>query len=69
MERAGQMGARFSTRYCAVLDRDVQVVLIQQSDGTWELVRCLDKNRECLKRAHCPLVAREPWWQNVVRME
>lgn len=59
MENVRRTGVIFSTRHCAVLDREVRVVLHQQPDGTWMPVRCLDKSQACLKHARCPIIVNE----------
>lgn len=43
-------------RYCALLQREVRVVLMRQSDGSWQFVRCLDKEQVCQCQGHhCPV--------------
>ncbi len=39
--------ARYATRYCALLKRDVDVVLIQRADGRWALTHCREKSKSC----------------------
>lgn len=68
MDHGKRTGVQFSTRYCAMLDREVRVVLVQQPDGTWQVTRCLDKDRVCFGRGHCPLVTRESWAMDTLLM-
>ena len=44
---------RYVTRYCALLKRDVAVVLIQNRDGSWVLGRCSEKGKACTGH-QCP---------------
>lgn len=47
-------------RYCALLRREVRVVLMRQSDGSWQFIRCLDKEKACqCSGQQCPVRADE----------
>ncbi len=47
-------GVRYATRYCALLKRDVEVVLTKQVDEGWVLTACGEKDRQCAGH-ECPL--------------
>ena len=51
-----EMGApiAYATRYCALLQRDVEVILIRQPDGTWVPARCVEKQKRCVGHT-CPI--------------
>lgn len=38
---------KYLPRYCMLLKRDVWAILTKQSDGTWRIVNCLDKDKRC----------------------
>lgn len=51
---------QYMMRYCALLQREVRVVLMRQPDGSWQFVRCLDKEKACRCRGHrCPVSAED----------
>jgi len=41
-------GVQYATRYCALLKREVRVVLVKQPNDSWQFVKCLDKEKACL---------------------
>lgn len=56
-------------RYCALLQREVRVVLMRQSDGSRQFIRYLDQEKACQCRGQqCPVRAGERqqpyefWW-------
>lgn len=53
-----QRAVGYATRYCAVLQRDVEVVVLRQPDKTWAPVRCTEKQRRCDGR-ECPICMRD----------
>jgi len=63
-----QSDVRYITRYCALLQREVEVVLIPRADGSWVLIRCHEKNKRCdghecpLRPQSGPLHFEETWW-------
>lgn len=49
-----------TVRYCALLQREVRVVLMRQSDGSWQFIRCLDQEKAChCSGQQCPVRAGE----------
>ena len=47
MNGASKVEFRYQPVYCAVLRKHVWAILMQQSDGTWRIVNCLDKDEGC----------------------
>ena len=52
---------QYVTRYCALLRRDVEVVLIRRADGGWAPGRCLEKGKQCTGH-ECPLRMQDERW-------
>lgn len=48
-----------TTRYCALLQCEVRVVLMWQSDGRRQFIRCLDQEKACQCNGQCPVSAGE----------
>lgn len=46
---AGRHGVQYLPRYCPFLKREVWAILVKQADGSWRIVNCLDKDRECFE--------------------
>ena len=38
---------RYEPRLCPFLSRQVWAIQMQQSDGSWKIVNCLDKDEPC----------------------
>ena len=58
-----QPHVQYVTRYRALLQQEVEVVLTQRSDGSWVLIHCREKNKQC-DGHECPLRMqgeRFPW--------
>jgi len=54
MANLKQPHVQYVTRYCALLQQDVEVVLTQRGDGSWTLTQCREKSKPC-KEHECPL--------------
>ena len=68
MASSTQPRVRYVTRYCALLQQDVEVVLVQRADGRWFLAHCREQSRQC-NGHECPPHAQEgplpfevTWW-------
>ena len=44
--------AKYLPRHCPFLNKEVWAILIQQTDGTWKIVNCLDKDERRFEH-HC----------------
>lgn len=44
----------YATRYCALLERNVEVLLIRRPDGAWVPTRCIEKQKCCAGHT-CPI--------------
>ncbi|MDP3723598.1 MAG: hypothetical protein Q8R91_08900 [Candidatus Omnitrophota bacterium] len=63
MPYSKQPDVQYTMRYCALLKREVRVVLMQQPDGGGRFVRCLDEEKACRCGGHrCPVSADERQW-------
>ncbi len=40
---------KYLTRHCPFVKQEVWAILTKQSDGTWEIVNCLDKDKICFQ--------------------
>ena len=49
-----QPDVRHTNRYCALLERDVRVVLVKPLNDSWQFVKCLDKEKTCAGH-RCPV--------------
>ena len=49
-----QPDVQYTSRYCALLGRDVRVVLVKPPSGGWQFVKCLDKEKRCAGH-QCPV--------------
>ena len=49
-----QPDVQYTNRYCALLRREVRVVLVKQPNGNWQFVKCLDKEKTCTGH-QCPV--------------
>ena len=38
---------RYQPKFCAFLRRTVWAIVTKQSDGSWRIVNCLDKDESC----------------------
>lgn len=38
---------RYKPKFCTLLGKYVWAIMTQQSDGTWRIVNCLDKDETC----------------------
>ena len=47
METDTQVAFRYEPKFCAFLRRKVWGIMTQQSDGSWKIVNCLDKDVSC----------------------
>ena len=52
---------QYVTRYCALLQQDVEVVLTQRAEGSWALTHCREKHKPC-DGYHCPLRTESSSW-------
>ena len=41
---------KYLARRCAFLKQDVWAILVQQEDGRWRIVNCLDKEKRCFQQ-------------------
>ena len=59
------MGQRPDVKYlprrCPFLNREVWAILLRQSDGTWRIVNCLDKDQPCFTY-HCAFTVHGGEW-------
>ncbi len=47
MSLAPRVSIRYQPTTCTLLDKEVWAVLMQQADGSWRVVNCLDKDAAC----------------------
>ena len=47
MEAETRVEFRYQPKYCAFLRKKVWAIVTLQSDGTWKIVNCLDKDEAC----------------------
>ena len=40
---------KYLPRHCPFLKQEVWAILTQQADGTWRIVNCLDKEKDCFR--------------------
>ncbi len=51
-------GIGYATRYCALLEREVEVMLIRRPDGAWVPTQCTEKQKRCEGHT-CPIKMHE----------
>ncbi len=44
-----RLEVKYLPRHCPFVNREVWAILTKQSDGTWRIVNCLDKDQECFQ--------------------
>ena len=47
MSENGRLEFHYQPRYCAFLRKVVWAIATKQSDGSWRIVNCLDKDEPC----------------------
>ncbi len=52
---------RYQPVWCQFLGQRVWAIVTRQSDGTWRIVNCLDKDQECF-RLDCAFTADRGTW-------
>jgi len=38
---------RFAAKYCPFVGHEVWAIVVEQPDGRWKIVNCLDKDEHC----------------------
>ncbi len=41
---------KYAPRRCPFLKKEVWAILTPQADGSWRIVNCLDKDRDCFEQ-------------------
>ncbi len=49
-----QPDVQYISRYCALLGREVEVVLVKQPNSSWQFMKCLGKEKACTGH-QCPV--------------
>lgn len=47
MEQLTRPSIKYQPCHCVLLQREVWAILTRQADGRWQIVNCLDKEKEC----------------------
>ena len=47
MDSEMRPAVRYQPRYCTILGKYVWAITTRQSDGSWKIVNCLDKDEAC----------------------
>ena len=49
MNRVERRDVKYLSQHCPFFKKEVWAILVQQADGTWRIVNCLDKHEPCFK--------------------
>ena len=41
---------KYPPRHCPFLNKEVWAILTKQADGSWKIVNCLDKDKDCFQQ-------------------
>ena len=60
---------KYLVRRCPFVKREVWAILTKQSEGTWRVVNCLDKDKDCFQHDCAFTTDGGEWPFNEVRIE
>jgi len=60
---------KYLAQSCPFLKKEVWAILTRQSDGSWKIVNCLDKDKGCFEHACAFTTDGGEWPFDMVRVE
>ena len=65
MSESPSVEMRYQTVRCKLIDKDVWAIVVQQPDGAWWIVNCLDKDEACYRKECAFTIDGGSWPYNV----